>query len=158
MWNFLLKAFALNKMLFIDASVAVVHMINVISPSFFKFDRWNWHYCLHTKLTPTLNDIRSIIKKISLTISVHTNNKIDIIINYYLQNVHIFSAANTIECHNMKCKYWKCLWEILKAMRLEGKCQFFHLWSYFKCIKNVSWRATHPSWNILAFHPDNKVN
>ena len=54
----------------------------------FEFDRWNWQHCLHTKLTPTLNDIRSIIKKISLTISVHTNNKIDIIINYYLQNVH----------------------------------------------------------------------
>ena len=85
----------------------------------FEFDRWNWQHCLHTKLTPTLNDIRSIIKKISFTISVHTNNKIDIIINYYLQNVPIFSAANNIECHNIKCKYWKCLLEILKAMRLE---------------------------------------
>ena len=124
----------------------------------FEFDRWNWQHCLHTKLTPTLNDIRSIIKKISLTISVHTNNKIDIIINYYLQNVHIFSAANTIECHNMKCKYWKCLWEILKAMRLEGKCQFFHLWSYFKCIKNVSWRATFPSFPALASHQANNLN
>ena len=124
----------------------------------FEFDRWNWQHCLHTKLTPTLNDIRSIIKKISLAISVHTNNKIDIIINYYLQNVPIFSAANNIECHNMKCKYWKCLLEILKAMRLEGKCQFFHLWSYFKCIKNVSWRATLPSFPGLASHLANNLN
>ena len=128
----------------------------LVSFPFFEFDRWNWQHCLHTKLTPTLNDIRSIIKKISLTISVHTNNKIDIIINYYLQNVPIFSAANNIECHNMKCKYWKCLWEILKAMRLEGKCQFFHLWSYFKCIKNVSWRATYLA-EALAFHLDNNL-
>ena len=96
--------------------------MKILVEGFLYFDRWNWQSCLHTKLVPTLNDIRSIIKKISLTISVHTNNKIDIIINYYLQNVPIFTAANTTECHNMKCKYWKYLREILRAMILYRKC------------------------------------
>ena len=40
--------------------------------------------------------LKASSKKFSLKISVQTNNKIDIIINFYLQNVPIYSTAKNI--------------------------------------------------------------